>query len=162
MSRRYRCHYSIGAVSVATLPLPRTNHKRVGVANDLGNATIALEFPRGCRVHLVPSHKQALLLITHAEVIPIVHVEVGPSDHPLHLVAWLNDANLEVDLEITCAMSLRRRWKEPEAEVGAIGIELAHGRHEVMHICLHHAEHRVIRHATLTPTLLPAFSLLAE
>ena len=37
--------------------------------------------------------------------------------HSIGEIARLDDASLEVDLEITCAMPPGRRWKEPEAEV---------------------------------------------
>ncbi|MNV78425.1 hypothetical protein D3C71_1719130 [compost metagenome] len=47
-------------------------------------------------------------------------------------------------------------------EIAAVAVDLAHCRVQVEQVGLHGAEHRVVIHAMLAATVLPALALVAE
>lgn len=75
--------------------------------HDFGYALVSKTFPGRYRMLLVPGHEQALLLLTHPQVISVVNVEVGAGDYALDLIPWLECPLTEVHLCLALAVLCR-------------------------------------------------------
>ncbi|MNJ33421.1 hypothetical protein D3C77_281070 [compost metagenome] len=137
-------------------------NERVGVPHDCSDTAIALFFPGGDGVLLVPCHEQLLLLTGHAQFVTIEHVEGRASNQTFHLVAGFGRFLLEVDFCRALTVLAGSPSVHAVVEVAAITVHFANGRVQVEQISFHGAEHRIFVNAVLAPAVLPALALVTE
>ncbi len=86
-----------------------------------------------------------------AIAVRLLHVQVRTRDLPPRVLGRLRPPQRPVDLEVTRPVHARLPLELTEIKVGAVGLKLAHGRHQVVKVEFHGAELRVHLTAAADP-----------
>lgn len=138
-------------------------HERVVVPLHLENAAVALAFPFGDGIHLVPCLEQLAVLFGQINTVCLFHVKVGARDNSAGFFTGLSLLELEIDNRLARAVH-GFRIVGPLAihKIVSVAVHFANGGVEVVKVAFHQLEGRVVRAAILASSIAPAGEMLSH